>query len=103
MSKSASNASTSNNHSYGTSGSLIRKNKRIECFCQDESVLRTMNDVNNANKGRKFWGCRNYRNHIEKGCNFFKWLDDEFLDERDLKLERQKKKINILKNEVMYT
>ncbi|KAL5075050.1 hypothetical protein RYX36_014034 [Vicia faba] len=59
MSKIASNASMSNNQSYGTSGSVIRRNKKMECFCQDESVFRTVNDVNNVNYGRKFWGSRN--------------------------------------------
>ncbi|KAL5075049.1 hypothetical protein RYX36_014033, partial [Vicia faba] len=39
---------------------------------------------------------------MNKGCNFFKWLGDELVDERDLKLERQKKKINKLKNEIIY-
>ncbi|KAL5056144.1 hypothetical protein RYX36_036826, partial [Vicia faba] len=71
----------------------------MQCFCQDESVIRIVNDVKNVNYGRKFWGCRYYRNHMKKGCNFYKWLCDEFVDERDLKLERQKKNINKLNNE----
>lgn len=29
---------------------------------------------------------------MDKGCNFFKWLDDETADERDLKIERKKKR-----------
>lgn len=29
---------------------------------------------------------------MSKGCNFFKWLDNEIIDERDLKIERTKKK-----------
>ncbi|CAK8579383.1 unnamed protein product [Lathyrus sativus] len=103
MSKSASNVSTSNSHGYGTFGSLIRGNKRIECFCQDESVLRTVNDVNSVNKGRKFWGCKNYINHIKKVVIFSSGLVMSLLMEKDLKLERQKKKINKLKNEVIYT
>lgn len=40
---------------------------------------------------------------MDKGCNFFKWLWDEFVDERYLKLERLEKKINKLKNEVIHT
>lgn len=40
---------------------------------------------------------------MNKDCNFFKWLEDEIVDERDLKIERQKKKIYKLKNEVLYT
>ena len=49
--------------------------------------------LSNVNYEKKVWDCRNYRNHMDKGCNFFKWLGDEFVDERDLKLEIQKKKI----------
>ncbi|KAL5073974.1 hypothetical protein RYX36_012958, partial [Vicia faba] len=89
----------SNNQSFGTYGSVLCRNKRIEYFCQDESVLHTVSDVNCVNYGRKFWDCRNYINHMDKGCNFFKWLGDEFVDEKDLKLEREKKKIKKLKNE----
>lgn len=44
------------------------------------------------NFGKKFLDYRNYINDMDKGCNFFKWLDDETVDERDLKIERQKKK-----------
>ncbi|KAI5404753.1 hypothetical protein KIW84_051783 [Lathyrus oleraceus] len=97
------NASSASITSFGTSGSVFRRNKIIECFCQDDSVLHTVTDVNSVNYGRIFLDCINYRNHIDKGCNFFKWLGDEFVDEGDLKLERQKKKINKLKNEVIHT
>lgn len=31
---------------------------------------------------------------MENGCNFFKWLGDEIVDEGKLKIERQKKKKN---------
>lgn len=103
MSKNANSISISNNQSINTSGPMLRRNKRIKCFCQDESGLHTVSDVNSINYGRKFWDCRNYINHMDNGCNFFKWLGDEFVDERDLKLERQKKKINKLKNEVIHT
>ncbi|KAL5062859.1 hypothetical protein RYX36_024596 [Vicia faba] len=47
----------------------------------------------------KIWGCRNYKNQLEKGCNFFKWVGDEVVDGRNLKTERQRKKILKLKNE----
>lgn len=40
---------------------------------------------------------------MDKGSDFFKWLGDEFVDEKDLKFERQKKKNNKLKNEVIHT
>lgn len=40
---------------------------------------------------------------MDKGCNFFKWVDDKVVDGRDLKIERQRKKIFKLKNEVLST
>lgn len=30
---------------------------------------------------------------MKKYCNFFKWFGDEIVDEKDMKIERQKKKI----------
>ncbi|KAL5067106.1 hypothetical protein RYX36_017993, partial [Vicia faba] len=39
---------------------------------------------------------------MENECNFFKWVGDEDVDGRDLKIERQKKKIFKLKNEVVH-
>lgn len=97
------NASSASITSFGTSEFVLRRNKIMKCFCQDDSVLRTVSDVNSVNYGRNFWGCRNYKNHMGKGCKLFKWLRDEFVDERDLKLERQKNKINKFKNEVIHT
>lgn len=38
-----------------------------------------------------------------KGCNFFKWLDDDIVDKRGLKIQRQKKKIYKLKNDIIHT
>ncbi|CAL5215315.1 unnamed protein product [Lathyrus oleraceus] len=89
--------------SIGTVGSVIRRNRRRKCYCQDECVLRTVIDMNSVNFGERNWGCRNYRNHVNKSCNFFKWLDDDIVDERDLKIQRQKKKIYKLKNEIIHT
>lgn len=40
---------------------------------------------------------------MHKGCNYFKWLDDDIVDERDLKIQRQKKKLHKLKNEISQT
>lgn len=62
-----------------------------------------MGDMNSVNFGKKFWGCRNFRNHVNKGCNFFKWFEDDIIDERDLKIQRQKKKIQKLKKEINNT
>lgn len=74
----------------------------MKCYCQDKCVLRTVGDMNNVKFGDFFWDCRNYRNHMNKSCNFFKWLDDEIVDEMDLKIQRQKKKIYKLKNQVIH-
>lgn len=52
--------------------------------------------MNNLNSGKKNWDCRNY---MKKYCDFFKWFGDEIVDERDLKIERQKK--IKLKNEIV--
>ncbi|KAL5055305.1 hypothetical protein RYX36_035987, partial [Vicia faba] len=73
----------------------------MDCWCQEECVMRTVTNLNIVNVGKKFWGCRNCINQLEKGCNFFKWVGDEVVDERDLKIERQRKKIFKLKNEVL--
>lgn len=40
---------------------------------------------------------------MDKGRNFFKRLEGEFVDKKDLKLKRQKKKINKLKSEIIHT
>lgn len=44
-----------------------------------------------------------YGNQLEKGHNFFNWVCDEVVDVRDLKIERQRKKILKLKNKVVHT
>lgn len=40
---------------------------------------------------------------MNKGCNFFNWLGDEIVDEMDLKIDTQKKKISKLKNATLCT
>jgi hypothetical protein len=42
---------------------------------------------------KKFWGCRNYKNQYDRGCSFFKLVDEEFIDERDVKIAKLEKKI----------
>lgn len=49
--------------------------------------------MKSVNVGKKLWDCRNYRNQMEEGYDFFKWLCNEIVDGRDLKIERQKKKL----------
>lgn len=39
---------------------------------------------------------------MDKGYNFFRWLVDEVIDGRDLKIKRQRKKILKLKHEVVH-
>lgn len=58
--------------------------------------------MNNVNVEIFFLNCRNYINQMEKSCNFFKWLCDEIVNERDLKLKSQNKKNFKLKDEVVH-
>lgn len=87
----------------GTTESVIRRNKMREYFYKEESVIHIVGDMNNVNFRKSIWSCRNYRNHMRKRCNYFKWLDDDVVDERDLKIERQKKKLYKLKNKISQT
>lgn len=57
--------------------------------------------MNNLNFEKEIWDCKNYRNHMDKGYNFFKWLE-EIINDKDLKIKRQKKKKFNLKNEMVY-
>jgi hypothetical protein len=77
-------------HSFGSVGYILRRPAKRQCLCEEGTVLRTLTDISSLNFEKK--RCRNYRNSNEKGCNFFKWFDDDIVDERDLKIERQKKK-----------
>ncbi|XP_029127020.1 structural maintenance of chromosomes protein 5-like [Cajanus cajan] len=53
-----------------------------------------------VNAGKKFWGCPNYKfgDAEEQGCNFFKWSLEEYVDERDLLIARQRRKMNNLQS-----
>jgi hypothetical protein len=73
-------------HSSGSVGSNMRKRAIFECRCGEETVVRTVTDSHNPNCGKKFWGCRNYKNQYDKGCSFFKLVDEDFNDERDVKI-----------------
>jgi hypothetical protein len=95
-------SSTTGRSSIGNSGSassVIRRRPR-HCLCGEEVRLKTVGDILSVNYGKKFWGCRNWRRDSNAGCDFFKWFDDDVVDERDLKIARQKKKNGKLKNEV---
>jgi hypothetical protein len=66
-------------------------------------VIRTVTDNTNPNCGKRFWGCKNYKNHFDKGCSFFKLLDEEVSDERDLLIAKLQKKNSKLKHELEKT
>lgn len=89
--------------SMGSVGSSMRRRLSVDCRCETESVIRTINDPRNPNFGRNFWGCRNYKNSMDKGCGFFKLIEEDVVDERDLKIEKQRKKTMQLKKELAKT
>ncbi|KAM6557247.1 hypothetical protein CsatB_004266 [Cannabis sativa] len=43
------------------------------CGCGFESVIRTSRTIDNPN--RKFYGCPNYKNKLNRGCNFIMWIE----------------------------
>ena len=71
---------------------MLRRRSDKECGCKDIEVLKTVTDVMNPNYGKQFWGCRNYRSKLDPGCNHFRWLDDDIVDERNMLIEKLKKK-----------
>jgi len=87
----------------GYVGYGVRRRIR-KCSCGELLVLQTITDESNPNYGEKFWGCRNWRNRIDNGCNHFQWVDneDDVVDERDVKIAKQKKKIGKLKQSVCF-
>ncbi|KEH19772.1 hypothetical protein MTR_8g468130 [Medicago truncatula] len=69
--------------------------------------MTTVTEITNPNCGKKFWGCRNWRNRNDSGCNYFQFVVDDDdkcddVDERDMKIARQKKKNVNLKHEVSF-
>jgi hypothetical protein len=86
------NPSEGGNSSIG--GSVMRRRSFRECRCGEKQVLRTVTDVSNPNFGKKFWGCVNYKNQFDKGCNYFNWFDsrDDIIDAKDMEIEKLKKK-----------
>jgi len=92
------NPSEGGNSSYP--GSVMRRRSVRDCRCGDKQVLRTVTDVNNPNFRKKFWGCVNYKNQFDKGCNYFNWFDsrDDIIDAKDKEIEKLKKKNLKLKN-----
>ncbi|KOM56104.1 hypothetical protein LR48_Vigan10g199600 [Vigna angularis] len=47
------------------------------------------------NRGRNFWGCDNYKSAAGNvmSCNYFKWCNEEKVDERDVINGSQRRKI----------
>ncbi|XP_052726141.1 uncharacterized protein LOC108332844 [Vigna angularis] len=67
------------------------------CHCGEAAVLRVAKTV--KNEGKQFWGCPNYkrtRNEELQGCNFFKWLNEDYVDDAASTIGRQRRKINSL-------
>jgi hypothetical protein len=54
---SSSNSRSYNNSRYNTS--FIRNDLAPDCLCHMKAVIRTVNKEG-PNKGKKFWGCRNF-------------------------------------------
>jgi len=104
MSNQTSKTHTIQEQSYGSVGSSLRRRGNPSCRCGEPTVVRTVTDTLNSNYGKKFWGCSNYRNANDKGCSYFKLVgEDDFIDERELKIEKQSKKIKKLKIELSRT
>jgi len=69
-------------------GSHIRGSKGMGlipiCKCGEVAVLRVARTL--KNNGRQFWGCSKFKSAASNDnvwCNYFKWCDEEFCDERD--------------------
>ena len=71
--------------SNGYVGSNLKRRVATECRCGDESVIRTVMDSSNPNCGRKFWGCINYKNSFDRGCSFFKLIEEDYNEDSDNK------------------
>jgi len=51
------------------------------------------------NNGRQFWGCSKFKSAAcsdNVWCNYFKWCDEEFCDERDSIIAQQRMEISEL-------
>jgi len=89
--------------SIGSVVSSMRRRSMTEFRCGEETVIRTVTDNTNPNCGKRFWGCKNYKNHFDKGCSFFKLLNEGLTDERGLLISKLQKKNAKLKHELEKT
>ncbi|QCD93337.1 hypothetical protein DEO72_LG5g1410 [Vigna unguiculata] len=72
------------------------------CYCGEIAVLKVARTMKNG--GKQFWGCPNYKrsaNEGFKGCNYFKWCNEENVDERNATIGRQSKTITDLEKVVI--
>ncbi|CAJ2663717.1 unnamed protein product [Trifolium pratense] len=71
---SSSNSRSYNNSRYNTS--FIRNDLAPDCLCQVKAVIRIVTKEG-PNKGKKFWGCRNFvSREVDCGCGFFYWYSE---------------------------
>jgi hypothetical protein len=103
MSKPNPNSWQTGQSSNGSVGSNLRRRVATQCRCGDESVIRTVMDSSNPNCGRKFWGCRNYKNSFDKGCSFFKLIEEDYNEDSDNKSAKLEKKNLKLKTQLQKT
>ncbi|XP_058784840.1 uncharacterized protein LOC131659701 [Vicia villosa] len=50
------------------------------CYCGGDAVIRRANT--DKNFGKKFWGCINYKGFEQRGCGFFKWFNEEVVEDK---------------------
>ncbi|XP_022635901.1 uncharacterized protein LOC111241523 [Vigna radiata var. radiata] len=63
------------------------------CNCGELAVVKMAKTSKNAR--RYFWGCGNYKSGTSSvmSCNYFKWCNEEKVDERDVIIGSQRRKI----------
>ncbi|XP_022632865.1 uncharacterized protein LOC111240970 [Vigna radiata var. radiata] len=63
------------------------------CNCGERTVVKMARTSKNA--GRYFWSCRNYKSGAGNvtWCNYFKWCNEEEVDENDVIIDRKRSKI----------
>jgi len=49
-------------------------------------VICTVLNSSNPNCGKKVWGCRHYKNQFDKGCSYFKLIDEDVNDDSGIKI-----------------
>ncbi|XP_022640181.1 uncharacterized protein LOC111242130 [Vigna radiata var. radiata] len=67
-----------------SSGGGSRLGAKPSCYCGSKAVFRIAKTP--KNKGKRFWGCPHFKGGSEDigGCNFFKWCNEEVIDERNV-------------------